>query len=81
MKRFLICPVCKSDKIELDTGGFTGKYRCKNCGYIGSFIIELTEGEYEEMLKAGELERYVEEKAKEAPKDEKRPEKYPYENP
>lgn len=75
MKRILICPVCKSKEIELDTGGYTGKYYCKNCGYVGSFIIELTEGEYEELLKAGELERFVEEKAK----DEKKPERY--ENP
>ncbi len=81
MKRILICPVCKSDEIVLDSGGYTGKYKCKNCGYVGSFIIELTEGEYEELLKAGELERFVEEKAKNVPKDEKRPEKYPYENP
>ncbi len=78
MKRILVCPVCKSTDIVLDTGGYTGKYYCKNCGYRGSFIIELTEGEYEEMLKLGELERYVEEKAKEIPDRERRPDKYPY---
>jgi len=36
----LICPRCKSNKIVLANGGITGKYRCKNCGYIGNFIIE-----------------------------------------
>ena len=51
MKRLLVCPVCKSTDIVLDAGGYTGKYRCKKCGYVGSFIIEMTEGEYEELLK------------------------------
>ena len=81
MKRILICPVCKSNEIELDTGGYTGKYYCKKCGYVGSFIIELNESEYEELLKAGELEKFVEEKAKKISKEERKPEKHPYENP
>ncbi len=81
MRRILICPVCKSNEIELDAGGYTGKYYCKKCGYIGSFIIELNESEYKELLKAEELEKFVEEKAKNVPKEEKKPEKYPYENP
>ncbi len=36
----LICPKCKSKSITLDTGGLTGNYRCKKCGYTGSFILE-----------------------------------------
>jgi len=33
------CPKCKSKNIWLDTGGITGKYKCKDCGYVGSLII------------------------------------------
>ncbi len=62
MKRILVCPVCKSKDIVLDAGGYTGKYKCKNCGYVGSLIIEMTEGEYEELLKAKELDRKIESK-------------------
>jgi len=34
------CPKCKSTNIELQIGGFTGMYQCKDCGYIGSLVIE-----------------------------------------
>jgi len=34
------CPVCKKINIMLDLGGQTGKYRCKDCGYVGALIIE-----------------------------------------
>jgi len=34
------CPRCRSRDIILDTGGQTGKYACKKCGYIGPLIIE-----------------------------------------
>ncbi len=50
--RFLVCPVCKSTEIELDSGGYTGKYYCKKCGYVGSFILEMDEGELKEFLEA-----------------------------
>ncbi len=60
MKRLLVCPVCKSIEIELDTGGYTGKYYCKNCGYIGSFILEMTEGEYKELLESEKFEKHFE---------------------
>ncbi len=56
-KRILVCPVCKSTEIELDAGGYTGKYYCKNCGYVGSYILEMTEGEYKELLKMEEIEK------------------------
>lgn len=56
MTRILVCPVCKSDKVVLDSGGYTGKYYCKNCGYVG-MAIEMTEGEYKEMLKSEELSK------------------------
>ena len=35
-----LCPKCKSDNLALDTGGQTGKYFCKRCGYLGALIIE-----------------------------------------
>jgi len=57
MKRILVCPVCKSTEVELDTGGYTGKYYCKNCRYVGSFILEMTEGEYKELVESGEIEK------------------------
>ena len=56
-KRILVCPVCKSTEIELDAGGYTGTYYCKNCGYVGSYILEMTEGEYKELLKMEEIEK------------------------
>jgi Zn ribbon nucleic-acid-binding protein len=40
-----ICPICKSDKINLWMGGFTGTmYRCPDCGYVGPVSIETSEG-------------------------------------
>ncbi|MEM0022031.1 MAG: TFIIB-type zinc ribbon-containing protein [Archaeoglobaceae archaeon] len=60
MKRLLICPICKSKNVVLDGGGYTGKYRCLNCGYVGAFILEMTEGELkeiEERKSIDELER------------------------
>lgn len=56
-RKILVCPVCKSTDVELDTGGVSGKYYCKSCGYIGSYVLEMTEGEYEEMLKMEEIEK------------------------
>jgi|Deesub1362B_J571_1020462.scaffolds.fasta_scaffold00118_18 uncharacterized protein YbaR (Trm112 family) len=44
--RILICPVCKSPEIDLDAGGYTGKYHCRKCGYIGSLIVEVDEREF-----------------------------------
>jgi transposase-like protein len=34
------CPVCRSENIVLDSAGHTGKYRCKDCDYIGVLVIE-----------------------------------------
>ena len=40
----LVCPVCASPEIYYEVGGSTGKiYHCKNCGYVGAFIIEANE--------------------------------------
>jgi hypothetical protein len=35
MENFFICPECKGNAVALDAGGITGKFKCKNCGYIG----------------------------------------------
>lgn len=52
--KILVCPVCNSTEVEYDAGGYTGKYYCKRCGYVGSYVMEMTEGEYEEMIKGEE---------------------------
>lgn len=40
----LVCPVCASSEIYYEVGGSTGKiYHCKNCGYVGAFILEANE--------------------------------------
>ena len=64
MKRILVCPVCKSREVELDAGGYTGKYFCKNCGYVGSYVLEMTEGEYKEMREKEKFERKEDVKSK-----------------
>jgi transposase-like protein len=51
-----VCPVCSSSKLYYEVGGYMGKvYHCKDCGYIGAFIVEANE----EMIEAirGEYER------------------------
>lgn len=40
-KKVLVCPVCNSTDIVYYIGGELGyQYRCKNCGYVGAFILE-----------------------------------------
>jgi len=62
MKKILVCPVCRSRDIELDTGGYTGKYYCKTCGYTGSYILEVTEGYYKEMEEGEKMQRELDDK-------------------
>ena len=36
------CPVCKSQEIYAVAGGYIGQvYLCKDCGYRGSFVLEV----------------------------------------
>lgn len=36
--------MCKSDRINLWLGGFTGTmYRCPDCGYVGPVVIETSD--------------------------------------
>lgn len=40
-KKVLVCPVCNSTDVVYYIGGELGyQYRCKNCGYVGAFILE-----------------------------------------
>ncbi len=43
------CPQCGSFNLVPEIGGATGLWRCKNCGYVGSFFVEQTVDE--KMLK------------------------------
>ena len=35
-----VCPVCGSPDLYYEAGGVEGMYHCKNCGYIGAFVID-----------------------------------------
>ncbi|EJG07771.1 hypothetical protein Metli_1827 [Methanofollis liminatans DSM 4140] len=40
----LRCPQCGSTDLYEELGGYGGfRYRCKQCGYTGSFVIESEE--------------------------------------
>lgn len=40
----LRCPRCGNPEIYEVLGGYTGTmYRCKKCGYTGSFVVESEE--------------------------------------
>jgi hypothetical protein len=42
----LCCPVCQSTEVYEVAGGYVGQvYRCKKCGYRGSFVLEIDEKE------------------------------------
>lgn len=44
----LCCPDCQSTEVYEVAGGCVGQvYRCKNCGYRGSFVLEIDEKELE----------------------------------
>jgi uncharacterized Zn finger protein len=39
-----VCPICGSAKLYYEVGGKIGfVYHCKNCGYVGSLIVEANE--------------------------------------
>ena len=40
-KKILMCPECKSTHVMYYLGAHIGyMYQCKDCGYVGSFVIE-----------------------------------------
>ncbi len=53
MTRLKICPKCGSTNIYYEGGMMMGEiYKCNDCGYIGSLILEIDEKDYEEFVKA-----------------------------
>lgn len=41
VKRVLHCPNCGSTDLYYEAGMMTGQlYHCKDCGYVGSLVIE-----------------------------------------
>jgi transcription initiation factor TFIIIB Brf1 subunit/transcription initiation factor TFIIB len=41
MTKILVCPKCMSkNTLTPYMGAILGKYVCKKCGYVGSFVIE-----------------------------------------
>jgi uncharacterized Zn finger protein len=39
-----VCPVCGNADLYYEVGGYAGTvYHCKECGYVGAFIIEANE--------------------------------------
>ena len=56
--RLLICPECYSARIVSYMGGVIGQmYRCLDCGYVGSLVLEMSFDEYVELLKKIKDER------------------------
>lgn len=50
----LICPQCGKATLYLETGGVMGDiYRCKNCTYIGNFVIESDDEDLSDELREG----------------------------
>lgn len=36
-----VCPICGNSDLYYEAGSYIGKvYHCKNCGYIGSLVVE-----------------------------------------
>jgi len=55
LKRKLLCPICKGEKIKPATmtglaiyGSPDQRYVCEDCGYIGSLILDVSEQEESE---------------------------------
>ncbi len=36
-----VCPVCGNSDLYYEVGGYAGAvYHCKDCGYMGAFVVE-----------------------------------------
>lgn len=46
-----VCPQCGSENIDFEIGFISGKYKCNDCGYVGSIIFEFDDKNYERFLK------------------------------
>mgnify|MGYP000927217558 FL=1 len=59
-----VCPVCGNADLYYEAGGYGGAvYHCKECGYVGAFVIEANEEMIEEIR-----EKYRREKVSESNK-------------
>jgi len=57
------CPSCGSTALVLEAGGYGGMvYRCKECGYRGSFVVESDACETIEGGDTGATEHILQEK-------------------
>lgn len=58
-----VCPACGSADIYYEVGGYAGTvYHCKECGYIGAFVIEANVEMIEKIREKYERERENEDK-------------------
>jgi predicted RNA-binding Zn-ribbon protein involved in translation (DUF1610 family) len=58
-----VCPVCGNTDIYYEVGGYAGTvYHCKECGYIGAFVVEANEEMIEKIKEKYKREREDEEK-------------------
>lgn len=46
-----VCPQCGSENIDFEIGFISGKYKCNDCGYVGSIIYEFDDKNYNKFLK------------------------------
>ena len=52
-----ICPQCGGNELYLESGGVMGGiYRCKNCTYVGTLVIEGDENLAEEIKEGKKAE-------------------------
>jgi hypothetical protein len=65
MGNHIICPYCKSDNVVGSLLMVYGTYRCLNCDYQGSFILEMDDRNYEKFLKEKDDEKEASEHSKE----------------
>jgi len=53
VKKIKVCPMCGSTHIHYVAGMITGeKYKCEDCGYEGSLILEMDIEEYKRWMKS-----------------------------
>ncbi len=45
-----VCPVCRKDSILTGSQFVYGSYVCGNCGYTGSFFMEMDDDNYRAFL-------------------------------
>ena len=58
-----VCPACGSADIYYEVGGYAGTvYHCKECGYIGAFVIEANVEMIKKIREKYERERENEDK-------------------